>query len=150
MLGCFMVKKEKVSQIVSLQHRIFKAVAARGPKPWVGLDLTREQLRIVFLIYHHGELSPGEVADALGVSKANVTGVINRLVVRGLVNRRENPSDRRGYILSLTETGRSQVERLQEQHTEKIAGVIGRMPDEAVEGLHKGLSALLEALEEAA
>ena len=145
-----MVKEEIVSQIISLQHRIFKEVAARGPMPWVGLDLTREQLRIVFLIYHHKELSPGEAADALGVSKANVTGVINRLVVRGLVGRRENPSDRRSYILSLTETGHSQVERLQELHTEKMAGVIGRMPEEAVEGLLKGLTALLKALEDEA
>jgi DNA-binding MarR family transcriptional regulator len=145
-----MVKKEMVSQIISLQHRIFKAVAARGPMPWVGLNLTREQLRIVFLIYHHEKLSPGEAADALGVSKANVTGVINRLVVRGFVSRRENPDDRRSHILSLTEKGRNQVERLQELHTEKMAGVLGKMEDEAIEGLLKGLTALLKALEEAA
>jgi DNA-binding MarR family transcriptional regulator len=145
-----MVKKEIVSQIISLQHRIFKAASAGGHTPWVGLDLTREQLRIVFLIYHHEQLSPGEAADALGVSKANVTGVINRLVVKGLVNRRENPADRRGYILSLTEKGRSQVERLQELHTEKMAGVLGKMPDEAIEGLLKGLTALLKALEDEA
>ena len=145
-----MVKKEIVSQIISLQHRIFKAVAAGGHTPWVGLDLTREQLRIVFLIHHHKKLSPGEAADALGVSKANVTGVINRLVVKGLVSRRENPADRRGYILSLTEKGRSQVERFQELHTEKMADVLGKMPDEAVEGLVKGLTALLKALEEKA
>lgn len=145
-----MVKKDMVSKIIGLQHRIFKAVAARGPTPWVGLDLTREQLRIVFLIHHREKLSPGEAADALGVSKANVTGVINRLVVKGLVNRRENPADRRGYILSLTEKGRRQVERLQELHTEKMAGVLGRMPDEAVAALLKGLTALLKALEEKA
>jgi DNA-binding MarR family transcriptional regulator len=145
-----MVKKEIVSQIISLQHRIFKAAAAGGHTPWVGLDLTREQLRIVFLIYHHGKLSPGEAADALGVSKANVTGVINRLVVQGFVSRRDNPDDRRSHILSLTEKGRNQVERLQELHTEKMAGVIGRMPDEAVAGLLKGLSALLKALEDEA
>ena len=145
-----MVKKDIANSIVNLQHRIFKAAAAGGHTPWVGLDLTREQLRIVFLIHHHKKLSPGEVADALGVSKANVTGVINRLVVKGLVSRRENPADRRGYILSLTEKGRLQVERLQEVHTEKMAGVLGKMPDEAVEGLLKGLTALLEALEEKA
>ncbi len=143
-----MVKKDIVSKVIGLQHRVFKAVAARGPTPWVGLDLTREQLRIVFLIHHREKLSPGEVADALGVSKANVTGVINRLVVKGLVSRRENPADRRGYILSLTEKGRRQVERLQELHTEKMAGVLGKMPDEAVAGLLKGLTALLKALEE--
>ena len=145
-----MVKKDLVSKVITLQHRVFKAVAAKGSMPWVGLDLTREQLRIVFLIHHREELSPGKAADALGVSKANVTGVINRLVVKGLVSRRENPVDRRGYILSLTAKGRSQVERLQELHTEKMAGVLGKMPDEAVEGLVKGLTALLKALEEKA
>ena len=143
-----MVKKGIISQVISLQHRIAKAKVARGPMPWVGLDLTREQLRIVFLIHHYEKLSPGEVADALGVSKANVTGVINRLVVKGLVSRRENPTDRRGYILSLTEKGRSQVERLQELHTEKMAEMLAKMPDEAIEGLLKGLTALLTVLEE--
>jgi DNA-binding MarR family transcriptional regulator len=145
-----MVNKDTANSIMALQHRIFKAIAAKGHMPWVGLDLTREQLRIVFLIHHHKKMSPGEAAEALGVSKANVTGVINRLVIRGLVSRRENPADRRSHILSLTEKGRNQVEQLQELHTEKMAGVLGSMPDEAVAGLLKGLTALVQALEEKA
>jgi DNA-binding MarR family transcriptional regulator len=102
----------------------------------------------MFLLSFKGRSSPGEAAASFGVPRANVTSIIDRLVERGLVSRQENPDDRRSHILSLTEEGKSQVERLLEIGATKIRGVLERMPDNALVSLEIGLEALIKALEQ--
>jgi len=143
-----MDKKENIESIIGLINNLMLSTKAHEPHPWLHLELTREQLRVMFLLSFKGRSSPGEVAASFGVPKANVTSIIDRLVEKGLISRQENPDDRRSYILSLTEEGKSQVERLREIGTAKIKGVLERMPDNALVSLQMGLEALIKALEE--
>lgn len=143
-----MDKKENIKSIIGLINNLMLSAKAHEPHPWLHLELTREQLRVMFLLSFKGRSSPGEVATSFGVPKANVTSIIDRLVDKGLISRQENPDDRRSYILSLTEAGKSQVERLREIGVAKIKGVLERMPDIALISLQMGLEALIKALEE--
>ena len=143
-----MDKKENIRRIIGLMNSLMLSAKAHEPHPWLHLELTREQLRIMFLLSFRGRSSPGEAAASLGVPRANVTSIIDRLVERGLISRQENPDDRRSYIISLTEEGKSQVERLREIGASKIRGVLERMPDNALISLQIGLEALIKALEE--
>jgi len=141
-----MDKKENIKSIIGLMHNLMLSAKAHDPHPWLHLELTREQLRVIFLLSFKDRASPGEVAESFGVPKANVTSVIDRLVGKGLVSRQENPGDRRSYILSLTEEGRSQVERLREIGAARIKRVLERMPNEALASLQMGLESLITAL----
>jgi len=62
-------------------------------------------------------LPMGELAERLCCDASNVTGIVDRLEARGLVERRMVPSDRRVKHLVLTETGRS----LRQRHGESLA-----------------------------
>ena len=143
-----MDKKENIKSIIGLINNLMLSTKAHEPHPWLHLELTREQLRVMFLLSFKGRSSPGEVAASFGVPKANVTSIIDRLVEKGLISRQENPDDRRSYIFSLTEEGKSQVERLREIGAAKIKGVLERMPDNALISLQMGLETLIKALEE--
>jgi DNA-binding MarR family transcriptional regulator len=48
----------------------------------------------------------GELSQRMMVSNGNVTGLVDRLVEQGLINRRPSPKDRRAQIVSLTGRGR--------------------------------------------
>jgi DNA-binding MarR family transcriptional regulator len=143
-----MDKKENIRSIIGLMNNLMLSAKAHEPHPWLHLELTREQLRILFLLSFKGRSSPGEVAASFGVPRANVTSIIDRLVEKGLISRQRNPDDRRSYILSLTEEGKSQVERLREIGAAKIKGLLERMPDNALVSLQAGLEALIRALKE--
>jgi DNA-binding MarR family transcriptional regulator len=143
-----MDKKKNIESIIGLINNLMLSTKAHEPHPWLHLELTREQLRVMFLLSFKGRSSPGEAAASFGVPKANVTSIIDRLVEKGLISRQENPDDRRSYILSLTEEGKSQVERLREIGAAKIKGVLERMPYNALVSLQMGLEALIKALEE--
>jgi len=47
-----------------------------------------------------------DVSKRMMVSNGNVTGLVDRLVEQGLINRRPSPKDRRAQIVSLTAHGR--------------------------------------------
>jgi|SRR5581483_6369050 len=65
------------------------------------LDLgTAERHCIGFL--HAGPRPAGAIADAVGLTPAAITSLIDRLEARGLVERRKNANDRRQILVALT------------------------------------------------
>jgi DNA-binding MarR family transcriptional regulator len=50
------------------------------------------------------------LASALGMQPSRLVALVDELETRGLVERRENPEDRRSYALHLTEKGRAALE----------------------------------------
>lgn len=51
-------------------------------------------------------LTPASIAEELGYVRAAITGIIDRLIKLGFVNREINPYDRRSLLISLTEKAR--------------------------------------------
>lgn len=65
------------------------------------------------LIYQIGDgVRPGEIANALGLDPSSVVRVIDQLIAAGIMTRKEDESDRRAKLLSLTENGRERTEVL--------------------------------------
>ncbi|WP_137933051.1 MarR family winged helix-turn-helix transcriptional regulator [Mesorhizobium comanense] len=56
-----------------------------------------------------GEARQGAVADQAGLEGPSLVRLVDLLVAEGLVDRREDPSDRRARILSLTADGEARV-----------------------------------------
>ncbi len=48
----------------------------------------------------------GELSQRMMVTNGNVTGLVDRLVEQGLIERRPSPNDRRAQLVSLTAAGR--------------------------------------------
>lgn len=71
--------------------------------------LTQMQLFALYLIEQNGSLAMGSMATAMHCDASNVTGVVDRLVARGLLSRDECSRDRRTKMLRLTEKGEQLV-----------------------------------------
>ena len=71
-------------------------------------DLSPSQFNILNLLRDHDDgLSQIELSRELITHRSNVTGLIDRLEKRGLVERRDSAADRRAYRIQLTKAGRS-------------------------------------------
>jgi len=68
-------------------------------------SLSMSQVASLFRIHRTGSCGVGEMATHLGVSNAAASQLLDRLVLQGLVARSEDPEDRRGKVLALTESG---------------------------------------------
>jgi len=69
------------------------------------VDLTLSQYRVLAIL-DLGCEAASKLADKLAVSRPSVTGVVDGLVARGLVERSHGDTDRRRVQLDLTPAGR--------------------------------------------
>lgn len=104
------------------------------------LDLTPMQSRA---LHHLGAPCPmGDVADRLHCDPSNVTGIVDRLEERGLVERRPDPEDRRRRMLVTTREG---AEVREQMHRRIIEGhpIIQRLDLAEQQQLHDLLARAL-------
>jgi DNA-binding MarR family transcriptional regulator len=74
-------------------------------------------------------LSQSRLAEAMGVDRSVVVGVIHTLEARGLVERRPARDDRRSWALHLTARGRPALRRMEAlvlRHEARLASVLSR------------------------
>jgi DNA-binding MarR family transcriptional regulator len=108
-------------------------------------ELTVAQLRVLFRLRNHGPITSGQLAGGLGVTLPTVTSVIDRLVRQGLVERRDDPNDRRRVIVAVTAGGQALVERIQQGRRARLAQAIESLGADDVDHLVAGLEALAAA-----
>jgi DNA-binding MarR family transcriptional regulator len=101
--------------------------------------LTPVQMFALYAILH-GEVTMGRVACALHCDASNVTGIIDRLVTQGLVERRESEQDRRAKTLQLTKLGRQKIESVTDRLPDYLG--CGRLSATERTALHTAISKL--------
>jgi DNA-binding MarR family transcriptional regulator len=69
------------------------------------LELSPAQCHLLNLMEPDRPMPMGQLADALSCDASNVTGLVDRLESRGLLQRRPSAEDRRIKVLSLTPLG---------------------------------------------
>src|SRR5256885_7214270 len=69
----------------------------------------------------------GELSQRMMVSNGNVTGLADRLVTQGLLDRKPSPTDRRAQIVSLTAEGRRTFRTMARTHENWAAEIFGEL-----------------------
>jgi MarR family transcriptional regulator, organic hydroperoxide resistance regulator len=90
----------------------FELVAAHFATTVAALDLAPAQARALHELDLDRPISMRELAERLKSDPSNLTGLIDRLEARGLVERRPDPTDRRIKGLALTAAGAQLREKL--------------------------------------
>jgi DNA-binding MarR family transcriptional regulator len=67
--------------------------------------LSTSQIHTLMYIFHAGECQVSDIGDLADVSNAAASQLVERLVQQGLVDRREDPKDRRNKLVTLSEKG---------------------------------------------
>ncbi len=76
-----------------------------------------------------GTLGPAELADAAGVSRATMTGLIDTLERDGLVTRAPDTVDRRMMLVRLTDKGRALLEEILPEHFKRMSWLMSPLSE---------------------
>ncbi|MDT8341256.1 MAG: MarR family transcriptional regulator [Longimicrobiales bacterium] len=99
-------------------------------------ELALSQLRLLLLISRpEHRFKVRDVAEFLGVTSAAASRSIERLVQRGLVDRRLAPDNRRAVDLSLTDEGRELLARFTDLRDARLTRVLADFPAERLDQL---------------
>ncbi|WP_186395094.1 MarR family winged helix-turn-helix transcriptional regulator [Stappia sp. TSB10GB4] len=80
-------------------------------------------------------LTLGDLSRRMMVSAGNVTGLVERLVQDGLVERRPAPGDRRSALVTLTPEGRAGFEAMAHAHGDWVGDLFAGLSDADIEQL---------------
>lgn len=99
--------------------------------------LSEGKFVILFLLNDQAQgLSPHELADRAGVTRATITGLLDGLERDGFVERRSGLNDRRKIAVVLTETGRKTAGDLLGEHSAWIASLFAGFSAEEHQTFH--------------
>ena len=62
-------------------------------------------IKTLYLLEPGVEIPMSRVAEQCGCDASNITGIVDRMESRGLIERRDSPSDRRVKLIALTDEG---------------------------------------------
>jgi DNA-binding MarR family transcriptional regulator len=140
-----MDKSELVQQVVELERQVSRIIGRYAPSVWIDSGLTLAQLRSLFLIANEGSTNFRKLAEALKVTPANVTGIVDRLEEQRLVSRTPNPEDRREITLQATDKGNALVSNLKEAGIKEMTQILSLLSSGELSALVQGLSAFIKA-----
>lgn len=87
-----------------------------------------------------GGMTLGQLSSRMMVSNGNVTGLAERLVAQGLLDRKPSASDRRAQIVTLTAEGRRVFRAMARAHERWIADLFAGLTAEEVDELMRLLA----------
>ena len=106
-------------------RRILRAADLGSRKLASATGLAPSHLLVLREIEQRGETTPSVLAAALQFGQATITNIVDRLEAGSLVTRQRSGQDKRQIILSVTDAGRSMIERapdlLQTRFSERFA-----------------------------
>ncbi|MDR7382286.1 MarR family winged helix-turn-helix transcriptional regulator [Promicromonospora iranensis] len=115
--------------------------------PLLSVELTIQQLKVLTMLVTTDEGMTGSgLAEAFGVSMASMSGMLDRLVAQGMVERTSDPHDARVRRIHATEHGRSAMRRLVAARPEFENDVLLRIPLDDLRALARGMAAVGEEL----
>lgn len=82
-----------------------------------GYDTTLPRFDVLAALHAEPEgMKMSELSQHLVVSNGNVTGVVDRLVKDGLAERQNLATDRRAFLVRITDTGRALMDDMAAEH----------------------------------
>ncbi|MGR6541717.1 MarR family winged helix-turn-helix transcriptional regulator [Paenibacillus tundrae] len=82
------------------------------------------------MLYSKGTQTVQQISELLSIPSGSITYVINKLEKKGLVERKQNPEDKRAFNVILTEQGKELFDEIFPKHAEMISRSFSVISDE--------------------
>ena len=101
----------KLQELIGELHNCCKERYATEAKAF---KVPQAELRCLMLFEGHKYLTGIQISGLLDVAKSRATVIIENLVIKGLVQRSQDPNDARVKLISLTPFGQRKVREIEE------------------------------------
>ena len=119
---------DPVKEIFMDLRRIMRAMDVYSRQLSNSHGLTGPQMLCLREVSERGSLTTGDLARAIALSPATLTGILDRLEMRGLVSRERRPEDKRRVLVSLTSMGKEMSQELPSPMQERFGSKLAALP----------------------
>jgi DNA-binding MarR family transcriptional regulator len=137
---------KELTEVIHEWSEVFMRRSGRDFKRFMDeTGLSFSQLNVLMRLYHGGNSGVSEIGEQMGVTSAAASQAIDRLVLLGLIERTEDPKDRRAKRLALTPKGRTLIESGIEARSRWVEGLTDALTPEQQSMTISALTLLTEA-----
>jgi len=134
-------------RILRSLRRISRAIELHSKQLKATHRLTAPQLICLRELRKVAHTTPSELARAVSLSQATITGILDRLEARGFIQRARNPRDKRRVIVELTEDGRAAVDAAPLPLHHSFATRLGKLSEEEQAQIENVLARIVRMME---
>lgn len=110
------------------------------------LDLTLPQVQVLRILHREGTVPTGKLAQCLKISAPATTQLTDRLLRKGLIERKHSEDDRRAVLVALSSAGRSLIDKFRERRNAIFGAALSQLSEaeqaQVVSSLRKVIAAL--------
>ncbi len=139
-------RRSLIDEIIHIGETESLKIRPVMPEEWFRLELTMSQLKVLLRLHSHGVSRVSEVAWALGTSQAVASGVLDRLVHHGLVERTGDAADRRVVLCSLSPEGKALAHKLWQSGIEQGRALLEAMTVEELRSVRDAVEMVFRVL----
>ena len=139
--------RDPVKEIVWLIRRLMQGNYLYNKELNKKYQVSAPQLSSLLALYENGPLPPSQIAKYIMVNSSTVTGILDRLEQKDLVQRSRISTDRRVITVTLTDKGRELAEHAPPPIQEKIVEGLQKLPPHEIEKIVQALTKLTYMLE---
>ncbi len=137
----------KAIELIELMRAINKAIVGRLAPLLNEQGLTVPEVSVLWKVYGAGAFRVTALAEHLGLAPSTLTGLVDRLTERGLLDRGADPEDRRAVVMKSTDGLRHLMRQLVRAGSKELERALRPLPPDVVPRLAADLSAVLACLE---
>jgi DNA-binding MarR family transcriptional regulator len=138
----------EIKTIVEAIRRLYHVVYQNGIQTSRRYGLTRSQSAAMRILAKFGPLSSADLSRKLHVTPSNITGVIDRLEKKRLVERVRDRGDRRIALITLTETGLVLGQTLPDPIEDKLVSRLGHLGPEEISEYRLSIARILDLIDD--
>ena len=121
---------------------LMRHVAGWHAPDFLGLEVTMSQAKCLYVVSLRPGIGMSALAEQLDIGLSSASGLVDRLVEHGYLERHEDPADRRQQQVLLTPAGAAVVERIRELNAELLRRLLAGLTDTELRSLRVGMAAL--------
>jgi DNA-binding MarR family transcriptional regulator len=116
--------------VIHLLHRASQRGDDVFDKEVGDVDLTARQFAVLLSVAESEDPSQTDVVEMTGIDRSTIAEMIQRMVKKGLLQRRRSRNDARAYVVRLTPAGQRVLKATQPQAHRAGAAVLARLSSE--------------------
>jgi DNA-binding MarR family transcriptional regulator len=121
---------------------------ARRLRQEAGEHISPSSVAALATIERRGPLAPSELAELEHVKRPTITRVVSRLEEAGLVERTNDPTDGRAFLVSITRQGSELLRRIRTRKNAYLARRLGKLEADDLAALERAADVLERILED--
>lgn len=135
--------------LVSISSRIIQAGQLCVTNALREKNLGSAEANVLMFLYSNGDgVKQDDIVSGVDVSKPAISRTVTSLVKKGYITRKHSPTDKRAYLVYLTEKARREEEHIQKQYADLVIAAAAGIPEDKIEEFIEIFRQVADNLEE--